>query len=321
MSWALWVPLATSALLGATAGPVGRRLPPATAVRVLTAGALITALATGFVLTAVAVLVIGQAPPVAALGEWSGAALASGDPVPLAAGCLAALAVTVLGIAAFRRAVRTGRELRLAARVCRSLGPSVTGLVVVDDDAPEAYALPGIALPGIARPGISGRVVVSSAMLRALPADERRVLLAHEAAHLRHRHHLYVQLAELAAAADPLLRPAANAVRRGVERWADEVAAEQVGDRRLAARALARAGLARAAAGRLMPEPAIALPGVGGDLVERTQALLAPAARRRPVLAGAVAALILLTTAAGTVAAGGTEDRFETAQTAYAATR
>ena len=316
MNWALGVPLAASALLGTTAAPVGRRLPPATAVRVLTAGALITALATGFVLTAAAVLVIGQAPPVAALGEWSGAALASGDPIPLTAGCLAALAVTVLGLTAFRRAVRTGRELRLAARAGRSLGPAVAGLVVVDDDAPEAYALPGIALPGM-----SGRVVVSTAMLRALPAAERRVLLAHEAAHLRHRHHLYVQLAELAAAADPLLRPAARAVRRGVERWADEVAAAQVGDRRLAARALARAGLARAAAGRLRPEPALALPGVGGDLVERTQALLAPAARRRPVLAGAVAALILLTTAAGTVAAGGTEDRFETAQSAYAVTR
>jgi hypothetical protein len=302
MTWALWLPLAASAVLGMSAGTVGRRLPPATAVRVLTASSVLTALATGFVLAAAAVLAIGQVPPVAAVGDWSAAVLASGDPVPLAAGCLAALAVTVLGFAAVRRCVRSVRDLRVAARACRSMGPAVAGLVVVDDDAPEAYALPG-------------RVVVSTAMLRALPAAERRVLLAHEAAHLRHRHHLYVQFVELAAAADPLLRPVARAVRLGVERWADEVAAVEVGDRRLAARALARAGLARAAAGRR--EPAVALAGVGGDVVERTRALLAPPTRRRPLLAGAVAALVLVTGVAVSVTARSTEDRFEAAQSMY----
>lgn len=305
------LPLAVSGLFWALAAPVERRLPPATAVRVLTVGMLITALATGLVLSAAAILVVGQAPPVAAVGDWSAAALAHGNPVPLAAGCLAALAVTVLGAAACRRAVRAGHELLVAARACRSMGPAVAGLVVVDDDVPEAYALPGI----------PGRVVVSTAMLRALPAAERRVLLAHEAAHLRHRHHLYVQVAELAAAADPLLRPAARAVRAGVERWADEFAAAQVGDRRLAARALARAGLARAAACREASAPLPALPGVEGDLVVRTRALLSPPRRRRPVLAAAVTGLILLTGVATTVTARGTEDRFETAQTVYATHR
>jgi hypothetical protein len=308
MSWVMWSPLAVSGLFWATAAPVGRRLPPSTAVRVLTVAMVITALATGFVLAVAALLVVGQAPPVAALGEWSAAALAAGAPVSLAAGGLASAAVGVLAVATVRRAVRTGRALRAAARARRSLGPAIAGLVVVEDDTPEAYALPGI----------TGRVVVSTAMLRALPAAERRVLLAHEAAHLRHRHHLYVQIAELAAAADPLLRPAARAVRRGVERWADEAAAEQVGDRHLTARALAHAALARAAAGRTAPGPVLALPGVEGDLVERTRALLAAPARRRPLLAGAVAGLILLTGAAATVTAHSTEDRFETAQIAYA---
>ena len=83
-------------------------------------------------------------------------------------------------------------------------------------------------------------------MLRVLSADERRVVLAHEAAHLARHHHLYIQLADLAAAANPLLRPTASGVRLAVERDADEVAAGEVGDRRLAARALARAGLAKA---------------------------------------------------------------------------
>jgi len=307
MDAAMWLPLAVSALFWLLAAPVGRRLPPATAVRALTAAMVATALATGFVLAAAALLVLGQAPPVAALGEWSATALATGDPVPLALGGLAAVTVAGLGAAVLRRVVHTVRDLLRSARACRALGPAVAGLVVVEDDAPEAFALPGL----------TGRVVVSTAMLRALPADERRVLLAHEAAHLRHRHHLYMIVAELAASANPLLRPAARVVGRSVERWADEVAAVEVGDRPLAARALVRAGLARAAAQRTAP--ALALSGVDGDLVDRTRALLTAPAPRRPLLAGLVAALVVLTGAAVLVTAHGTEDRFEAAQTVYAA--
>src|ERR1019366_3181879 len=138
-----------------------------------------------------------------------------------------------------------------------------------------------------------GRVGVSTAMLRALPPDERRVLLAHEAAHLRHHHHLYVQLAELGAAANPLLRPLALAVRDGTERWADEDAAAEVGDRALAARALARAGLARALASPgLRMAPLTTLPAVDSGVAHRALALLAPRPRRRRRLAVAVATLV-----------------------------
>jgi len=110
--------------------------------------------------------------------------------------------------------------------------------VIVDEAEPDEYAVPGL----------TGRVVVSTATRRALPANERRVLQAHEAGHLRRHHHLCSQLAELRAAANPLLRPLALAVRNAAERWADEDAAEAVADRSLAARALARARLARALA-------------------------------------------------------------------------
>src|SRR5207253_10714450 len=132
------------------------------------------------------------------------------------------------------RAVRAVRDLRIAAAACRDLPSAAGGLVVLDDAMPDAYAVPGL----------SGRVVVSTGMLRALRADERRVLLAHERAHLAHHHYAYVQLVSLAAAANPLLRPVVRAVRDAAERWADEVAAHEVGSRRLAAQALARAGLA-----------------------------------------------------------------------------
>jgi Zn-dependent protease with chaperone function len=181
---------------------------------------------------------------------------------------------------------------------------------VVDDDEPDAYTLPGL----------GGRVVVSTAMLRALPADERRVLLAHEAAHLARRHHLWVQAAELAAAADPLLRPAARAVRAAVERDADEVAAVEVGDRVLAARALARAGLARAAARRTAMSD-VALAGADTGVADRARALLAGPPPRRRVLAGLLAALMLATGIAVLVTGVDTEARFEAAQSAYASSR
>lgn len=307
MTVALCVPLVASLLLWGSARQVGRRLPPALAVRLLTAALLVCALATGFALAVAGALVLAQIPVLAALGHWSARVVAAGGPVPVAVGVVAAVVVCGLMLAVLRRAALSGRDLVLAEVTCRRMGRSVTGLVIVDDDEPDAYALPGI----------HGRVVVSTAMLRALPADERRVLLAHEAAHLTHRHHLWVQAAELAAAADPLLRPGARAVRAAVERWADEVAAAQVGDRALAARALARAGLARAGARRTSPVAGVALAGVDGSVADRARALLAPAPRTRRALTGAVVVAMLATIAAALVTSRDTEARFEAAESAY----
>jgi Zn-dependent protease with chaperone function len=302
------LPLLASVLLGAFAPQVGHLLPPATAVRLLTAAMFLTALATGFVLAVVGTLVLAQIPAVAALGHWSVRVLGSHLPVPVAGGCLAFVTVCGLLTAALRRATISGRELLRAAAACRQLGPSVAGLVVVDDEQPDAYALPGF----------GGRVVVSTAMLRALPAGERRVLLAHEAAHLQHRHHLWVQAAELAAAADPLLRPAARAVRAAVERWADEVAAAEVGDRALAARALARAGVARAEGRRKVLAHGVALAGADTAVADRARALLAGPPPRRRALSGLVCGLMLVTLSASVVTSRDAEARFEAAHSAYA---
>lgn len=306
------VPLVTSAVLWLAGARVGRRLPPRTGVRLLTAAALVTALATGFVLAVAAFDAAAQLPPVAALGHWSAGVVRTGGGMSAVVGVLAGLTVSVLLGAALRRTARCGWDLALAARTCRRLGPGVAGLVVVEDEHPDAYAVPGI----------RGRVVVSTAMLRALPAEERRVLLAHEHAHLAHHHHLYVQLADLAAAANPLLRPLATAVRAGVERWADEIAATEVGNRHLAARALARAGLARtAAAARTAPAPTIALGATDTAVADRTRALLAGPPHRRNGLAGALTALVLLTLSAAARTAYTTEHRFEQAQAVYHTTR
>jgi hypothetical protein len=85
---------------------------------------------------------------------------------------------------------------------------------------------------------------VTAGMREALDHAGRAALLAPERAHLAGFHHLYTSAARLAAAANPLLRPAARAVEYTVERWADEEAAAAVGDRRLVAHAIGRAALA-----------------------------------------------------------------------------
>jgi len=303
------LPMAVSVALWLTGARLGRWLPPASAVRLLSLAAVVTALSSGFVLATVGFLVLARIPLVARLGHWSAKTLSSGDPMPVGAGVLAGAAVVVLLAAALRRFVLAATGLVAAAAACRRLGPGTHGLVIVEDEEPDAYALPGL----------TGRVVVSTAMLRALRADERRVLLAHEAAHLRHHHHLYVQMAELGAAANPLLRPLATAVRAGVERWADEDAASEVGDRALAARALARAGLARAhAAPRISQVPNVTLAGVDSGVAQRAVALLAPRPRRRRWLASAVAGIVLSSVAASAIIASDTENRFEVAQADYA---
>jgi hypothetical protein len=306
------LPLLVSGALWLMGARLGRWLPPATAVRLLSLAAVATALSTGFVLAIAAFLVLARVPAIATLGHWSIATVSSEDPIPTSAGLLAGATVLVLLAAAVRRFTLAGRDLATAAVACRRLGPGTDGLVIVDDEEPDAYALPGL----------TGRVVVSTAMLRALPADERRVLLAHEAAHLRHHHHLYVQLGELGAAANPLLRSLALAVRDAAERWADEDAAEAVGDRSLAARALARAGLARALASpdkRLVP--LATLSAVDSGVAHRALALLAPRPRRRRWLAVAVAALVLMPLVASAITAHDTEQRFEFAQAAYSGRR
>ena len=115
--------------------------------------------------------------------------------------------------------------------------------MVTDDEAADAYTLPGLPC----------RIVITAGMLRALTGPERQVLLAHERAHASGVHYLFTTAARLAAAANPLLRPVASAVGYSVERWADERAAAVTGDRELAARAIARAALAATAA---PPRPA-----------------------------------------------------------------
>jgi hypothetical protein len=297
------VPLALGVILACGSRRLSRALPPAPATWLLSTASLVTALSTGAVLALFAAVLTGRMGEVAEAGHWSGTAVDGGDPVPDVVGPALAAVVLVLFVAGAHRAVVHARDLASAHLTCRQLGPGVDGLVVVDAPDPDAYALAGF----------PGRIVVSTAMLRALDPVERRILLAHERSHLRHRHHLHVQIADIAAAANPLLRPAGRAVRFAVERWADEDAARE--NRPVAARSLARAGLAVAAARRGAPGGALAATAV--DVPERVAALLAAPPRPRRGAATLAAALVLGAGGSAVLAAHLTENRFEHAQLVY----
>lgn len=129
---------------------------------------------------------------------------------------------------------------------------------VVDDERALAYV----------EAGPHGSIVVSTAMLGALRPLERRAMLAHETAHVRHRHDRFLAVGRLTAGV-PLLSRAGHQLHFALERWADEEAVRSVGDRSVVAHAVARASLT--AAGHTPAELGMA----AGDVVGRVEALLA----------------------------------------------
>lgn len=288
----VYVPLAVTFALAVLA-PRAARLPaPRAAAWALASVAAVTTVGWTGSLALLAFTGVAQLPQVAAEGRWSVPALQAQNPVHLTVAVVSAL-VLVAGVCCLVvSAVRQGRYLLRARRVCaRAHGGSE--LIVLDDDVPEAYALPGA----------PGRIVVSRGMLQSLDGAGRDAMLAHERAHLRGRHHLFQTVWRLAAAVNPLLRPLAEAGRFSLERWADEEAASRVGDRRTVARAVAAAALAASSDTRRAPALAVD----GGPVLQRVRALLDPPRRhRRFPLVGC--ALLLLLCCAGLVDAASDND-------------
>jgi MFS family permease len=299
----VYIPLLVSVVLGRAAPWAGRRLPPCVGTWLLTCAGVVAAGAWATSLALLAFTRVGQIPLIAAEGPWSVGVLAANDPVNRVVAVVCGLALLASVVALVVVSWRRVRVLVDAWRECREL--SVAGdLAVLDDPVPAAFALPGA----------PGRVVVSSGMLQALATDERQALLAHERAHLRHRHHLFLLVLQLAAAVQPLLRPLTRAGAFAVERWADEEAAAEVGDRALVARAVARAALAA----KRTPQPALS--AIGGPVPQRVQALLAPPAPLRRGLVAVFAVVMLLCCASLAEATHDTEELFETAMHAQVAT-
>jgi Zn-dependent protease with chaperone function len=299
----VYIPLLVTVVLAVLAPRAALRSAPRPAAWSLVCAAVVTA--TGWLGSLVLLAFTGfaQIPEVAEEGHWSVAALRTQDPVSLAVAAGSALTLAAglvsLGVAA----VRQGRHLLWARRECGRVSGD-TELVVLDDDTPQAFALPGA----------PGRIVVSRGMLRCLGDAERAALLAHERAHLRDRHHLFQTVWRLTAALNPLLRPLAEAGGFVLERWADEEAAARIGSRKVVARAVGRAALASADSSR----PA-ALAVTGGAVPQRVRALLAPPPRRRPLPLVAGALLLTLCCASLANAASDSESLVDSAERAQCA--
>ncbi|MFG3054460.1 M48 family metalloprotease [Kitasatospora sp. NPDC048239] len=270
-------------VLPLTAVPIarlaGQHLHPRGVARLLTAISAVMALCSALCLGLIGVVGTAQIPGNPLPDSWSDpevrAALQYHETIGTAAICV----LLVVAAATTRTVVR---HLRVRGRARRALeglppggpaagapagGPGLFGdVAVLPDGAAYAYALPGS----------PGRVVVSTGMLAGLAADEREALLAHERAHLVHRHHRHLLTTQLAGCVNPFLRPLQQAVAYSAERWADEESAQAVGDRRITARAVARAALVS----RRAPVPgfaAFAAPGpVPGPVPRRVAALLGP---------------------------------------------
>lgn len=265
--------------LMATVGPrLARHLAPAAAARALAATVAVAAVATVWGLVVLAAGGLGRVAEVMAYTRPDPARLAAADPVPRALGVLAAT-LLACGLARLVRTLRRRRHDIRALAALRSL-PAAGDLVVLTDECADAYALPG-------RPG---RIVVTSGMLRSLPPAERAVLLAHERAHIAHRHHRYSALAQAACALNPLLRPLRDQLDYTLERWADEEAAQAVASRPLAARSLARAALAGASS-----RPSAALAYLRHQVTARVHALQAARPESRWTAAIPAAVLVAVT--------------------------
>ncbi|MFJ3234621.1 M48 family metalloprotease [Streptomyces sp. NPDC086787] len=212
--------------------------------------------------------------------------------VAIGASALAAGALAGTVIVGTRGAAAEVGRLRAAHRQVAGL-PQDGGMCVLDDDRPDAFALPGGLRTG-------GRIVVTAGMLRALDPREREALLGHERAHLTARHHLFLAVARLAGWCHPALAGVIAIVSFAAERAADEAAALTCGDRRLTARAVGRAALAVSSRppGRTGPGgPTLAAGVTTGPVPARVRALLTQAPARR--MAPTLMAMTLLCTASG----------------------
>ena len=250
MSVSLITPAIVVVLLAMIAGRVRWSDAPKMATRVLTAIVALASATVVLVLLAVAGGFIGRSSIGLAVLERCPKLGLVQHHVGAVEGTISLLALAVIGF----RVVRVLRMRRWALR-----GTKGRHLLVLRTNEPIAYAAPG-------KPGC---VVVSRGLLRELSSEERRVMFAHERAHLRQNHHRYLLVGAIATAIAPVLSGAVEQLRLATERCADEAAVKVMdGDREAVAVSIGRAALATTAFGG-----AVGAFG-GGSIPLRVQALL-----------------------------------------------
>ncbi|WP_030829919.1 M56 family metallopeptidase [Streptomyces hygroscopicus] len=263
-------------VLPLTALPIARlaeqHLHPRTATRLLTLVGAVLAVCSTLCLGLLVVVGTAQLPGNPLPDSWSDPEVRAAVPYDVVAGKVAIGALAAVAAACTATCLRHVRVRRSAQLALAGLPESP--VAVLPDGKAYAYALPGTS----GRTGKPGRIVVSTGMLDSLNAGERRALIAHEHAHLTGHHHRYLLAAQLAARANPLLRPLRAAVDYCAERWADEEAAREVGDRRVTALAVGKAALVS----RGTPAPTLAGFAAPGPVPRRVAALLGPVPPARP---------------------------------------
>lgn len=171
---------------------------------------------------------------------------------------------------------RARRQHQRALTLSGRLGDD--GVTVVEHPDPAVYCLPGW----------GGRIVITSGAKALLTSRQMSGVIAHERAHLRHRHHLAVAGQRILATTFARVGPfqtAADEVSRLVEMQADDAAGRS-----------GRADLARALV-QLAGVPRAEVLNAGGSTYARVERLVRPAPpmgllTRGLICAGATAALM-----------------------------
>ncbi|BCY10512.1 M56 family metallopeptidase [Actinoplanes sp. L3-i22] len=265
----LWSVVIVPPLAVIVARLLADRLAPGRAAAVVAWSAVTVAVTSTINLLLLSAHALAQVPAVGRLFGWSASVVAA-DTAGVEWVPWLSLALLIGGLASVTW--RWRRQRRVLAMVPVG-GPG--GLVMLPDEAPRAFAVPGD----------PGHVVVTTGMRGLLTDPQFEALLAHEHAHLAERHHRLARAAELAVAAHPALWWVGKHVDYLIERAADERAATNLGSRRTLAHAIGVAALAGAGS----PFAAALHAAAPGGVVPRRVALLL---RPKPPVAPAVFVLL-----------------------------
>jgi Zn-dependent protease with chaperone function len=132
------------------------------------------------------------------------------------------LAATVMAVVRYRRTVRQRRRHQEALQFVVRISRDLDDVCVLDHPLPVVYCVPSRRRP----------IVVSSGALDRLEGTQLQAVLAHERAHLRHRHHLLLAVVDALAAALfwlPTFRRARGSLPILLEMAADDAAARRCG--------------------------------------------------------------------------------------------
>ena len=209
MHVAVYIALALAVVVAPTGRLAARRLAPRPAALTLVAVAICAAAGWVWSLSLLAVALVNRAPDGA--GQLLGVQM-SDNPVPTWVGLVAALLVGASAARVLQALCGEFRRIRATHRAVSACGPANGELLVIVDPVPQAFVVPSLRHH-------PGRIVVSTAMLQALDADERAVLLAHERSHLHNRHSWLRTSVSVAAAAHPILGRIDNQLAAALERW------------------------------------------------------------------------------------------------------